>query len=567
MDKNGLPPAGEVEKASVGRWSKLGARLLRGLLFFLDAIGLWEDRSIDHQAQLARLRLYHTEFRKLLSANNSFLEMLGDLERKRLGQEFFDACYIQRRIVRAIADIHAMVESLNGISGERYPVLRDRLESISATLTSTVEETSCSLDSRLVIELGEISRIHSDMVGGKMANLGALRNELSLPAPDGLTVTTEGYRLLIEYGGLRSWIQDKHMELLPAQNYSELSSTVQEQILRLPVPIELEREILDGFDRLCARNPGVVAVAVRSSAVGEDSEFSFAGQYLSLLNVHRKELCSAYLQVAASLYSPEAVYYRALHGISGDSAEMAVGILTMIDAQSSGTVFSRDPADPDSGKILIQAVKGLGLPLVDGRVTPEIVLVPRSKGQLELSRRASAQSIRTRLADGPGVQEEALSPEEALKPCVSDDDAYELARWALLLEEHFGSHQDIEWAITREQKLMILQARPLRLPSNRVCVREPLPGAVVLLSGGEVACPGVGFGTAVHMDAKEDLESFPAGAVLVARRSSPSFIRVMSKAKAIITDVGSTTGHMASLALGVRGACIAECWAGHFRDP
>lgn len=548
MDKNALPSSSEVETASRGRWARLGARLRRSLLYFLDAIGLWEDRSVDHQAQLARLRLYHTEFRKLLSANNSFLEMLGDLDRKRLGLEFFDACYIRRRVVRAIADIHAMVESLNGISGDRYPLLRDRLESISATLTTAVQEDSRGCDSRLVIDLSETARRHSNLVGGKMANLGALRNELSLPAPDGMTVTTEGYRLLIENGGLRSWIQDIHMELLPENKYSELSSTIQEQILGLSIPIELEKELLDGFERLCERTPGATAVAVRSSAVGEDSEFSFAGQYLSLLNVHREELCSAYLQVMASLYSPEAVNYRALHGIAGESAEMAVGILAMIDAQSSGTVFSRDPADPDSGMILIQAVKGLGLPLVDGRVSPEVILIPRSMETNSLFRRASAQSIRTRLADGKGVQEEELSVEEASRPCISDEDALQLARWALLLEEHFGSPQDIEWAVNRDRRPMILQARPLRLPSNRACAREPVPGAALLLSGGEVACPGVGAGPAVHMEAGGDLESFPDGAVLVARRSSPSFIRLMSKTRAIVTDVGSTTGHMASLA-------------------
>ncbi|MFZ2445664.1 MAG: PEP/pyruvate-binding domain-containing protein [Syntrophobacteraceae bacterium] len=545
MDQRDPLPTGEIGQTA-GSTEKWTGRLYRHLLFFLEAIGLRREEGADQSTQIARLRLYHTEFRKLLSANNSFLESLGDLEKKRLGREFFDRDFIKRRVVRGIADIHAMVESLNAISGDRYPLLRERLDDIGFTLTCAVDESCVLPDSPLVMDLNDVSVIDADLVGGKMANLGELRVKLDLPTPAGMVVTTEGYRLLIESGGLRSWIQDKHVELSSVEDAALLSATLREQILGTAAPAELEGAILAGWERFCPG--GACQVAVRSSAVGEDSEFSFAGQFLSLLNVSKENLCGAYLRVLASLYSPEAVHYRKLHGIAGESAEMAVGFIAMVDAEASGVVFTKDPNEPDSGKMLVQAVRGLGLPLVDGRVSPEVVYVPRSCEPSGLVRIASMQGFRTGLARGDGVLEEALSPEELARPCISDDEALELARWALRLEGHFGGPQDIEWAVDRQRRLVILQSRPLRLPRGHAHTGTPVPGAALLLRGGETACPGAGAGPAVHMDADGDLDSFPQGAVLVARRSSPKLVRVMSKASAIVTDVGSTTGHMASLA-------------------
>lgn len=535
-------------KKPAGPSQRFSGRLFGYLLYFLEAIGLRDDSRVDQAMQLSRLRLYHTQFRKLLSANNSFLETLADLETKCLGNEFFDIPYIRRKVVRCIADIHAMIESLNAISSDRYPVLRDRLDLVSSTLTGKMEECSEATESKLVMDMREVSSIDADLVGGKMANLGELGMKLDIPAPDGMVVTTRAYRLLIENGGLRSWIQDRHMEFSSASDAENLARTIQEQILKLVMPPELEKEILDSYDRLCSRLQGIYPVAVRSSAVGEDTLFSFAGQFLSILNVPRANLCGAYLQVLASLYSPEAVHYRKMHGISGESAEMAVGFLAMVPAEASGVVFTKDPNEPDSGKILIQAVRGLGIPLVDGRVQPEKVFVPRNGDRSGVERFTARQDFRMVQTRDDGVLEEPLDPGHADRPCISDDEAFELARRALLIEAHFGTPQDIEWAIDKERRMIVLQSRPLRLIRSHTHVSGPLPGIPILLRGGEIACPGVQAGPAVHMDADDDPDLFPPGAVLVARRSSPRFVRLMSKASAIVTDVGSTTGHMASLA-------------------
>ncbi|NSW84850.1 MAG: phosphoenolpyruvate synthase [Syntrophobacteraceae bacterium] len=533
-------------------YRKAMSRTWNGFKYFLELIGILQGQAVDQAAQVARLRLYHTEFRKLLSSNNSFLENLGDLEQKLYSSELVDRAFVKRKVVRILTDIHAMVESINVISGDRYTALRESFDRIAEPLGTLMEESTESAGSQRVLDLSEVSAAHAELAGGKMANLSEVANVLGLPTPDGMVITTEGFRELVEKGGIRSWIQDKHLEIESPHDIDRISEELRDRILDLEVPSELQEEILAGYDRLAERAGKPVPVAVRSSAVGEDSDFSFAGQFLSVLNVRREDLAGAYLRVAASLYSTEAMYYRFLHAIPGESAQMAVGCIEMVDAAASGVVFSRDPNRPDSGKVLIHAIKGLGVMLVDGRTSPEVIQVSRDPLGAEVDRSPSSQKSRIVLAGGSGVEEKDLQPGEAGQPCISDDQAVQLAGWALQLEAHFGSTQDVEWALDHEGRLIVLQSRPLALSAHSTRTEEPVTGFPLLVRGGEVGCPGIGIGPAKHMSEDDDMETFPDGAVLVARRSSPRFVRLMSRATAIVTDAGSTTGHMASLARELR---------------
>jgi pyruvate,water dikinase len=523
-------------------------------LTFLEIIGLRDERKdVDHAAQLSRFKLYHTEFRKLITANNSFLETLAELNEKRGGGSFIDQAYITRKMVRAVADIHAMVESFHVVSDGRYPILRESLGRISSELTSLCQDAAGSPgQAELVLDLAAIRATHADLVGGKMSNLGELHNALGLPTADGFAVTTEAFRLLVEEGGLRSWIQNEHMLLRAPEDVPGVSAELREGIQGVPVPPRLAQAIGDAYARLCDRLGGLPAMAVRSSAVGEDSALSFAGQFASVLNVPAEGLATAYLEVVASLFSPEAIHYRMLHHVPGESSEMAACVIAMQDAAASGVTFSRDPNAPDTGEVLIQAVHGLGVSLVDGRTSPEIIRVDLDTEPPRLTRTPSSQASRFVSLPGAGIQEEALGPDLIGRECVSEAEAVELARWSRTLEAHFGCPQDVEWAVGPDRKPILLQSRPLRVLQYCAAKGPPEPGAKLLLEGGEVACPGVGAGPAVHLDAEGDVEAFPAGGVLVARRSSPKFVRLMTKARAIVTDAGSTTGHMASLARELR---------------
>jgi len=173
--------------------------------------------------------------------------------------------------------------------------------------------------------------------------------------------------------------------------------------------------------------------------VGEDSDLSYAGQFQTVLNVPKAALLNAYSRVIASLYSEEAIQYRLLHGIPGENAEMAVGLIGMVPAVASGVVFSRDPAACDSKVVLIQAVHGLGVALVDGSTSPEAIHVSLASEPALVTRSPGSQAIRVVADPGAGIREEPLPSEDSKKPCICDEEAIQLARWARLLEEHFGS--------------------------------------------------------------------------------------------------------------------------------
>ncbi|MBA4366876.1 MAG: hypothetical protein C0403_04480 [Desulfobacterium sp.] len=543
-----IKPSDKSEPA-IQKSNKISTRIWNGLLFFLEAIGLRRSVNVDSAAQVASLKKYHTKFRKLISANNSFLETTADLEYKILSRGYIGPSFTKRKVMRAIADIYAMVESLNVIAGDRYSDLYKPLERIASALKQLLEESDLRIPATIVLEMSAIFRRHADLAGGKIANLGEIKNVLGLPSPDGFLVTTDGFRLLMEESGIRSWVQDRHMELLSESgDVEKISSELRERIEKVEVPISLREAIFELYDRLSSRTGSSPFMAVRSSALGEDSDFSYAGQFLSVLNVNKEELPGAYLRVVASLYSPEAIQYQLLHGILSESAEMAVGFIAMVDTVTSGVAFSKDPNQPDSGHVLIQAVLGLGVALVDGKTSPESIFVPRDDTAQNIVRIPSQQKSRFVPFPGAGLKEIPLTPEEIGQDCLTDDEARQIARWALQLEAHFSGPQDIEFAVDKNRRIIVLQSRPLRLINRVSPTNQPVDGFSVLVKGGEVACPGMGSGPAVHIDENEDMNTFPEGAILVAKRPSPKFIRLMSKARAIVTDFGSTTGHMASLA-------------------
>ncbi len=509
-------------------------RLRQGCLWFFDAIGLYRVVAIDQESQLARFRLFHTEFRRLLNANSNFLSIIAELEDLKRGERSFDHAWVRAQALRANVDVYQMVSSLNAISGGRHAALEARREAISTDFNQRLAITLSGMKVPLLMDLAEIRARDTWLVGGKMANLGEIRNGVGLPTPDGFAITVEGHHRVVSAAGI---------------SLSEITlETKAGDAVPLAVPPELQQALAQAYGRLSTALGRSPLLAVRSSALGEDSLVSFAGQFRTVLQVPRSGLSEAYLEVLRSLYSPEATHYRRLHGVSDASLAMAVGCIEMIEPAAAGIGYSVDPRSGNRERILVHAVRGLGISLVKGRTSPEIIELEGGGEQKVMARTPSNQEVALRGQDGGGVREETLPAEARQSWVLSDEEASRLARMVLKLESHFGAPQDVEWAIDQGRQFWILQSRPLRVLVQEGEEEPPVPGRQVLLSGGEVACPGVGTGPVCHATENDDLAGFPEGAVLVAPRSSPNFILVMAKARAIITDLGSATGHMAALA-------------------
>jgi pyruvate,water dikinase len=340
------------------------------------------------------------------------------------------------------------------------------------------------------------------------------------------------------------------------RNYEKLqaaSDEMQALVRNSQVPEELERSILQAYAALCEETGEQdLRVAVRSSALHEDIVASFAGQYESALNVTAEELLSHYKNVLASQFTPGALFYFKERGFDTEQMAMAVGVLAMVHAKASGVMYSRDPGSPQESAILINAVCGLGPYAVGGVVPTDNYRVCGQDATRITCEGERCQEVM--LVGGPeGGTREVPVPEEVMgKPCLTNQQISELVSYARQVEDHFGQPQDMEWVIDQEGQLYLLQSRPLRIASAGRPVdkeRSTVPkGHKILLNKGTIACRGVGAGPVYIVHRDEDLANFPEGGVLVVRHTHPEFAVLLQKASAVVSDIGTVLGHLATVA-------------------
>ncbi|MDO9083202.1 MAG: PEP/pyruvate-binding domain-containing protein [Humidesulfovibrio sp.] len=510
--------------------------------------------SSEDLAMQEVFRRKYNNFQELLESNSELLKIVSDMEFKLQGEQLFGMSFVRAQATRAVFHALRMAGSFEKLAGRPNPALRAKVEEIQEQIKAELELRKETQARERILEYAQVTREMVDAVGGKSANLGEVRNRVGLPVPRGFAITTSAFRQFFEQAGLWEEIKRIKLSIIPeAQNsLEEASEDIQRAILSMPMPPALEQEILAAHAKLalnCGQPPESLRVALRSSALGEDSELSFAGQYLSVLNVPQKRLLTNYRYVLASLYTPRAISYRLLKGIVDEDMAMSVACLEMIDSVASGVMYTRHPFNAGDDRILINAVWGLGPYAVDGVVTPDSVSVARDGLGCE-DRRIAHKPVRLVCAPGGTLVEEPVPSALQAQPCLSGDQVQTLAEYALRLEQHYGTAQDIEWALTPEGGLVVLQSRPLGLVQGAHGIPAGMPaieGREILVQGGEVAQPGVGAGPAFIVASEDELNGFPEGGVLVARHSSPKFMVLMQKAQAILTDSGSITGHMASL--------------------
>jgi pyruvate,water dikinase len=306
-------------------------------------------------------------------------------------------------------------------------------------------------------------------VGGKGGSLGELQRA-GIKVPPGFVVRTEAFEGFIDALERRSPLRAR-IEGLAADDLEGLGAVSRELRARIeeaPLSADLEQEIHDAHGRLGGSGPPA-AVAVRSSATTEDAaDASFAGLQDTYLWVTQADSVTLKIRSCwASLYSLESLSYRRRQGMAESTVAMAVVVQTMVDARTAGVMFTRSPLSGDRSVITIEGAWGLGSAVVSGEVTPDRWVVGKITGEISV-RNISDKAIRHAQSPVSGVEE--LPVEESLRrePCLTDDELQALRAIGRQVERHYGRPQDIEWAIDRHSReIMLLQSRPETVWSNK----------------------------------------------------------------------------------------------------
>src|SRR4030067_3290831 len=428
-----------------------------------------------------RLQKKFQSFQGLLSSNNNVLEMMADMEEKVSWEFLFDRHYITQKISGIAEGVKVIVDRLNDISNNKYAVLHERFLEITSKIEKFLTSRSEIPVSSYTIPLDEIMKGMIEKLGSKNANLGEVRNRLGVYTPDGCAISAFAFKRFLDHNKIIEKIT-KTLSELQIDNLDGLNSKsheLQEQIIKAQIPADLEKEILDAYSRLCNRYGKKVMVSVRSSALQEDGTFSSAGQYSTFLNVPADLILQKYKEVIASLFTPRAIFYYKTKGLHEHEMVMSVGVIAMIDAKAAGVMYSKDPNNPEADTLIISAARGLGKSVVDGVVTPETYIISRNNppfppfskggmGEFEIISKniPEQKSMYICRPDGE-IEEVTLTDEMKGTQSLNDEQIKALAEYAIALENHYKSPQDIEWAIDRDDRPYILQTRPLIIMNEK----------------------------------------------------------------------------------------------------
>jgi pyruvate,water dikinase len=295
--------------------------------------------------------------------------------------------------------------------------------------------------------LPQLSRSDEPSFGGKSSNLGELL-AAEIPVPPGFAISTAAYRAFVREAGLEETI-------------AAASPASADAIRAAPMPDDVRAEVSEQYARL----GDAVAVAVRSSAVGEDSaEATFAGQQETYLWVRGADsVCDAVRDCWASLYSPTAISYRARLGQADAPPAMGVTVQLMVDAEVSGVMFTCNPVSGDPSMVAINASWGLGLAVVGGEVTPDDYLVSKVTGEVVREHVHAKDVEYVPDSSGAGAARVDVPAERRERACLDQPALAHLVEIGKRVERHFGSRQDIEWALARggDKAVCVVQARPV----------------------------------------------------------------------------------------------------------
>jgi pyruvate,water dikinase len=494
-------------------------------------------------------------FQKILECNNQVLELMADMGTKLGGAYIFDQQYIRSSCHQMADLVYKLIYNLNTMAPKKYMRLYDAFDAINNDIEEELAGRPVIPQTEYTIPYSLVTDDLTDVVGAKNANLAEIKNLLGLKAPEGFAITVRAFRAFMEYNRLQSKMNTLNVAWQRGDaSGNQAAQEIRELILEGTVPTPLQKEIFNSLDRLYQGvNPEEVLLALRSSAMSEDREHTFAGQYLSLLNEPRGNILSAYKSILSSLFSDTVMEYRRHKELLDYEETMAVACQLMIDAKVSGILYTLDPINPERDVMLINATWGLGAPIVAGETRADLYTINREEPYELKSLDVVRKPEMLVLKKGGGTEIREVHQDLQTQTCLTDEQMKQIGEAGLTIERYFKRPQDIEWAIDHQDSLIILQARSLNIKdqvSKLVCdissVLDDFP--VIFRDKGSIAQEGISTGKVCLVTSEEDLDRFPSEAVLVTAYTSPRLGKVIKKASAIITDVGSPTGHMATIA-------------------
>ena len=415
-------------------------------------------------------------------------------------------------------------------------------------------------ETELVLQLAELNRQDGDRVGGKNASLGEMIGNLrdsGIRVPGGFATTAAAYWRYVEANGLEKPIAEQIGQLKDdLSNLHQVGEAIRRKIRAGGFPPDLEEAIRSSYRAMGEKGPA--KVAVRSSATAEDlPEASFAGQLETFLNVEGENaLLDACRNCYASLFTDRAISYRENHGFDHLDIALSVGVQRMVrsDLASSGVMFSIDTETGFPRSVLITGAWGLGETVVQGMVDPDEFqvfkpLLDRPEFKPIIEKKVGAKSQKMVYGNKAATELVETAPEERRRLVIDDDEVLTLARWATIIERHYGLPMDMEWAKDGEtNELFIVQARPETVQSRREAGQLR---SYSLTKKGKVLVSGVAIGDAIatgpviRLDSPDEIERFETGAILVTGMTDPDWVPIMKKAAAIVTDHGGRTSHAA----------------------
>ena len=432
---------------------------------------------------------------------------------------------------------------------------------------------------RYVFPFSQLRMTDVDRVGGKNASLGELLSQLTsagIRVPDGFATTAEAFRLFLKEGGLEDRIHARlaKLDVDDVKALAAAGAEIRGWIESAPFPAELEKEIREFYEWL--REGRDISVAVRSSATAEDlPDASFAGQQETVLNVVGIDAVLHHMkEVFASLYNDRAISYRVHKGFTHAEVALSAGVQRMCrsDKGAAGVMFTLDTESGFDQVVFITASYGLGETVVQGAVNPDEFYVFKptlDAGKFPIIRKTLGSKLirmefETDASVGRTVRTVDVDPEDRRRFAITDEDVIELAKFARIIEKHYGRPMDIEWGKDgTDGKIYILQARPETVKSQQKSVevqtKYSLGSKGRLLVQGRAIGQKIGRGVVRIVQSASEMDRVLEGDVLVTDMTDPNWEPVMKRASAIVTNRGGRTCHAAIIARELGIPAVVGC--------